>query len=148
MSSDPLASIEVVLINRDCRDAALDPKMDFDRYRSTRDEKLILESKGAKAARFRLTKVAKPFLADVIDAMNSASSKHTMAFLAGCHSYTDAAGAKQSAELHDGAYEQKIAPPEWMTQVAEEFGMEAIYEIGKAVHARASCPKARAPRYV
>src|SRR5881227_897095 len=108
MSADPLAPLPIVLIGGACRDPALDPEMDLEAYARERDPALIREQPGAKALRFVVGKISRPFMLDVVDSCERESSRNMMAFMAACHAYEDAAGNVHKATLIDGAYKQRL----------------------------------------
>lgn len=145
--NDPLSPIDVVLVEPFCRDPALDPAMDLDAYRAERRAEHIKELPGQKAARFRVGLLDRAFLAEKIEGMASETARNTMAFLAACHRVTDAEGHEHKADVQPGAYDQPMATPAWLNEVADRYGMDAVYELGRVARVRAALPKARAARW-
>lgn len=144
---DPLKPIDVVLVEPFCRDPALDPEMDLEAYRAERRSELIKERPGMKAARFRVGPIMRTYLAEKIGGMAGEDGRNTLAFLAAVHAYVDASGTAHRAETNTGAYDQPIATPAWLDEVANEFGMDAVRELGRVARVRAELPKARAARW-
>lgn len=145
--NDPLSPIDVVLIDSFCRDAALDPAMNFDVYRAERRAEHIKELAGRRAVRFRVGLILPTYLAQHIGGMLGEDGKNALAFMAAVHAYTDAEGTVHRAEVGPGPYDQPMAPPEWLAEVHAEFGLDAIRELGRVARVRSELPKARAARW-
>lgn len=146
MLLNPLGTLTVVRVNGFARDPALADDMDLKTYDDTRDPALIREKPGHTAARFELSPLDAMFVAEHIDSARSDSMRQMNAFLASCHAYTKPTGERVSAKVTPAAYGQAVADVEWVREIASQFGMSTVYELGALAWFRTRLPRsAEAP---
>jgi hypothetical protein len=113
---------------------------DYQRTRSAEALAAIPLKPGMQPARFIIRRITQGELRFVRDG-RSPVEQAQRAFLAGCHAYTDAAGREHRAKVTtEGAV--SYAGDEWLDAVGDEYGGDAISEIGHAVIQWASASRA------
>ncbi len=143
MATDPFVPLEIVLVDRDCRDRALDEEMDTARYEKERDPALIVERTGCTAMRFRIGRIARSFLMEHVESAKSHPERCMLALLAACHQYTDEHGKAHTADTIESVYKQRLAADAWIEEIGDLVGSVGLMEIGRVALARARLPKAR-----
>jgi hypothetical protein len=136
----PTGSLRAVLVHPHCRSDALDPEMDFAKYIETRDESLVKVRTGMVAPWFVLKPIKKVLCAEHLDTIQTHTARAHASFLVACHEIdcgNDRILKPEPGELTPGAYGSHVASDEWMDRVANEFGLEAVYEMGHLAWQRA-----------
>jgi hypothetical protein len=141
--ADPFAPIKIVIITPGVRDEALAEDMDLAAYERTRDPGLVKANAGALPKWVRLAPLKRTFVAEVIDSFRSESQRYAMAFLAACRGIENVDGATLEPATEKGAYEQRVAQPDFVDAAADVLGMRGVYEAGKVALQRAYLPKGR-----
>lgn len=110
------------------------------RYMLTRDETLLVfRADGPKPVWFNLRRLSAAWMTDILDGLFSASAQRVLAFRAACHSIDGPEPLTVAAHGTKGAlyvageanHGVSLAPPEWVEEVAERFGLETVHEIGR-----------------
>lgn len=111
----------------------------YQRTRSDADRDAIPLRVGMRPALFEIRRISVSELRFVREAPTTALQLHR-AFLAGCHAYTDAAGREHRAKVQSEG-KASWASDEWLDDVGDAFGGQAIDEIGSAVIQWAQAPR-------
>ncbi len=111
----------------------------YQRTRSDADRDAIPLRVGMRPAIFEIRRISVSELRFVREAPTTALQLHR-AFLAGCHAYTDAAGREHRAKVQSEG-KASWASDEWLDEVGDAFGGQAIDEIGSAVIQWAQAPR-------
>lgn len=120
MSASPFKAIQVTTID----DPAIDQeKCDVVEYAKTRDISLLKFKEGQVPFLFKIEKIP----ASTLIRWNSLASPDAlegMIFLATCKEYFDSEGVEHKAETKND-----MASDEWLDQIQEEIGYEALAEL-------------------
>lgn len=140
---DPTAPFRIVLTDDRCRDPALDMSpAEIAEYRRTRDEALLKFHAGAVPSWFYVQRLGKPTVAQLVDAIEYGGEPRRciVAFLLACTRVEpaplegDGAAAPDTlapADLRDVPGGVKMAEDAWYLDIANEFHMAAVYEVGE-----------------
>lgn len=139
--------VHTTLANRDGCDPAINLDASgvaallsaYQRTRSDADRDAIPLRVGMRPALFEIRRISVSELRFVREAPTTALQLHR-AFLAGCHAYTDAAGREHRAKVQSEG-KASWASDEWLDDVGDAFGGQAIDEIGSAVIQWAQAPR-------
>lgn len=143
MSADPTGALDLVLSS----DPNLDPSMDLLAYLRTRDPVLIKDKdKTCPAVRFHAVGISFDWLCRIDDAHpESHRGRWRDAVLAGVRSITLPDGSVLKPNLMSvrlGDATQQIADTAWLKLIKDRWGMEGVYELGRAIYNRACAPEA------
>lgn len=139
--------IHTTLANRDGCDPAIDldaPGIGmllsaYQRTRSDADRDALSLRPGMRPALFEVRRVSVSELRFIREAPTTALQLHR-AFLAGCHAYTDAQGREHRAKVQSEG-KAAWASDEWLDEVGDQYGGQAVDEIGAAVIQWAQAPR-------
>lgn len=145
---DPLADLHAYATNDDNCDPALDAD-DVARlklYRETRELADAPVKPGATPVRFVLRPIP-PIVRAMSLAKMDPDARHACAFLASCHEILLPDGRElRPRKVERGAHGALIADDAWINDVAAEFGLETVLEMGRLAYQRASLRRdARGP---
>lgn len=111
----------------------------YQRTRSDEDRDALPLRPGLRPAMFEIRRISVSELRFVREAPTTALQLHR-AFLAGCHAYTDAQGREHRAKVQSEG-KASWASDEWLDEVGDAFGGQAVDEIGSAVVQWAQAPR-------
>ena len=139
--------VHTTLANRDGCDPAInldEPGVSmllsaYQRTRSDADRDALPLRPGKRPALFEVRRVSVSELRFIREAPTTALQLHR-AFLAGCHAYIDADGRDHRAKVQSEG-KAAWASDEWLDEVGDAFGGQAIDEIGSAVIQWAQAPR-------
>ena len=139
--------VHTTLANRDGCDPAINldaPGVSmllsaYQRSRSDADRDALPLRPGMRPALFEVRRVSVSELRFIREAPTTALQLHR-AFLAGCHAYTDAQGREHRAKVQSEG-KAAWASDEWLDEVGDQYGGQAVDEIGAAVIQWAQAPR-------
>jgi hypothetical protein len=158
--TSPLSTtIRVVRLSPLCPDEAIDADaMTADvvdgrnallRYLQSRDESLLRVREGMAPTWFVVRRLPASYLAAVLDAVQPVAARRVMALRAAVHAVE---GPEAVAVLPPGGrgvyvasqadYGVTLAPEEWVQEIADRYGADAVQELGEIALTLSRLPKA------
>jgi hypothetical protein len=153
--SDPIAPLDVLATNAHFSDPAIDHATADDgptgeerleAYRRSRDPKELSFLPGLEPHRFRAKPLPAVFAASVLEGMVP-SARNALAFATACHEVVLPDGATlRPRSVKASSHGTRCSDDEWVNTIAERFGLETVYEVGRVAYERARLPRgARGP---
>jgi len=130
-------TMKVVLVHDKAIDPAIDTeKSDLSEYAKTRDEKHLVFLPDTRPNYFFVKKVPAAYILSLKDNSFGTNLTKTLLFTVACHRIELGDGSVMEAELktqkiQGGNSIELPTTDKWVTEVCEEFGLEAVLEIGQ-----------------